>query len=472
MNKRPPIVVIMGSVDHGKTTLLDYIRKANVAAKEAGGITQSVGAYEINHSGQKITFIDTPGHEAFSKMKKRGAKIADIAVVVVATDDSVQPQTKEAIKIIQESKTPMIVAINKIDKVAETEKVKNDLMQAGVMLEGYGGDTPNQNISAKTGQGVDELLDLILLAADVEGLQYDPVSPAKGLVLESKMDRRRGIMATLIVKDGTLKMGDEISAGKHTGKVRIMENFLGEKSDSIEPSAPAIVMGFETLPRAGEEFYVGAHQAVEDTKAATAQLAVQTKREAEGNIRLVLKADLSGSLEALVEVIKNLPVKADQRIEVVGEGVGDVTDGDVKHAMSTKAIIIGFRTRTIPAAATMARANGIKIVESEIIYELTKAIQETLASLARKAAKGKLEILAVFSKKGTKQVIGGQVTEGQIINNAVLEVERAKEILGTGKIVNLQQAKRDVKTVEAGLQCGLIFDCEKEIKVGDILVGY
>lgn len=472
MNKRPPIVVIMGSVDHGKTTLLDYIRKANVAAKEAGGITQSVGAYEITHSGQKITFIDTPGHEAFSKMKKRGAKIADIAVVVVATDDSVQPQTKEAIKIIQESKTPMIVAINKIDKVAETEKVKNDLMQAGVMLEGYGGDTPNQNISAKTGQGVDELLDLILLAADVEGLQYDPSSPAKGLVLESKMDRRRGIMATLIVKDGTLKMGDEISAGKHTGKVRIMENFLGEKADSIEPSAPAIVMGFETLPRAGEEFYVGAHQAVEDTKAAAVQLAVQTKREAEGNIRLVLKADLSGSLEALAEVIKNLPVKADQRIEVVGEGVGDVTDGDVKHAMSTKAIIIGFRTRTIPAAATMARANGIKIVESEIIYELTKAIQETLASLARKAAKGKLEILALFSKKGTKQVIGGKVTEGQLVNNAVLEVERAKEILGTGKIINLQQGKRDAKTVEAGLECGLIFDCEKEIKVGDILVSY
>ncbi|MDO8467136.1 MAG: translation initiation factor IF-2 [bacterium] len=473
MNKRPPIVVIMGSVDHGKTTLLDYIRKANVAAKEAGGITQSVGAYEIVHGGRKITFIDTPGHEAFSQMKTRGAKIADVAILVVATDDSVQPQTKAAIKIIQESKTPMIVAINKIDKVAETEKVKNDLMQAGVLMEGYGGDVSNQPISAKTGEGVDDLLDLILLASDMETLEYDPVSPAKGLVLESKLDRRRGIMATLIVKDGTLKMGDEISAGKHTGKIRMMENFLGEKVDSLEPSAPAIVVGFETLPPAGTEFYAGAHQEVAATKAVAAGPKIaQTKREAEGNIQLVLKADVSGSLEALSEIIKNLPLKADQRIEIISEGVGDITDGDVKHALSTKSIIIGFRTRTIPAAATMARANGIKIVESEIIYDLTKAIEETLFSLARKAAKGKLEILALFSKKGTKQVIGGKVTEGQIINNAVLEVDRNKEILGTGKIVNLQQGKRDAKTVEMGLECGLIFDCEKEIKVGDILVAY
>lgn len=472
MNKRPPIVVIMGSVDHGKTTLLDYIRKANVAAREAGGITQSVGAYEIVHGGRKITFIDTPGHEAFSKMKTRGAKIADVAILVVATDDSVQPQTKEAAKIIQESKTPMIVAINKIDKVAETEKVKNDLMQAGVMLEGYGGDVSNQAVSAKTGQGVDDLLDLILLAADMESLEYDPASPAKGLVLESKLDRRRGIMATLIVKDGKLKMGDEISAGAHTGKVRMLENFLGEKVDSLEPSAPAIVVGFETLPKAGEEFYVGTHQSVAKTTAVNAPKAAQTKRQAEGNIQLVLKADVSGSLEALSEIIKNLPLKADQRIEIVYEGVGDITDGDVKHALSTKAIIIGFRTRTIPMAATLARANGIKIVESEIIYDLTKAIEETLASLARKAAKGKLEILACFSKKGTKQVIGGKVTEGQLVNNAVLEVERSGEVLGIGKIVNLQQAKRDVKTVEAGLECGLIFDCEKEIKVGDILVAY
>ncbi len=470
MQKRPPIVVIMGSVDHGKTTLLDYIRKANVAAKEAGGITQSVGAYEIAHSGQKITFIDTPGHEAFSKMKSRGANIADVAILVVASDDSVQPQTKAAIKIIQESKTPMIVAINKIDKVPETERVKNDLMQAGVLLEGYGGNITNQATSAKTGEGVNELLDLILLTADMENLEYDPAAPAKGLVLESKLDRRRGNIATLIVKDGALKMGDEISAGAHTGKVRMLENFLGEKVESLEPSAPAIVVGFETLPHAGMEFYVGAHLIVGEKKTVTAPKTAQTKRQAAGNIQLILKADVSGSLEALSEVVKNLPHKLDQRIEIIDESVGDITDGDVKHAMSTKAIIVGFRTRTIPAAVTIARANGVKIVESEVIYDLTKAIGETLASLAQKNAKGKLEILAVFSKKGTKQVIGGKVTEGQIVNNSALEVDRGDALLGTGKIINLQQAKKDVKTVEAGLECGLIFDCQQEIKVGDMLI--
>ncbi len=467
----------MGSVDHGKTTLLDYIRKANVAAKEAGGITQSVGAYEIEHRTpsteqvQRITFIDTPGHEAFSKMKARGAKIADIAILVVATDDSVQPQTKEAIKIIQESKTPMIVAINKIDKVPNTEPVKNDLMQASVMLEGYGGDITNQPISAKTGEGVSELLDLILLTADMENLEYNPEAPASGFVLESKLDRRRGIVTTLILKNGTLKHGDEITAGDHTGKVKILENFLGENVKSLTPSSPAIVMGFETLPNVGAEFYTGESKARQGKERLENKPAILTP-EKEGTVRLVLKADVSGSLEALSEIIKHLPVKPKQKVEIVSEGVGDITDGDIKHAMSTKAIVIGFRTRTIPAAATLARAQGIRVVESEIIYDLIKAIEATLASLDKKIAKGKLEILAIFSKKGTKQVIGGKVTEGQILNNAILEIERGGTVLGTGKIVNLQQAKRDVKTVEAGLECGLIFDCEKEIKVGDVLISY
>ncbi|MEK7640705.1 MAG: translation initiation factor IF-2 [Patescibacteria group bacterium] len=477
MTKRPPIVVIMGSVDHGKTTLLDYIRKANVAAKEAGGITQSVGAYEIAHpstgsgQAQKITFIDTPGHEAFSKMKTRGANIADIAILVVATDDSVQPQTKEAIKIIQESKTPMIVAINKIDKVAETEKVKNDLMQAGVMLEGYGGNITNQAISAKTGEGVNELLDLILLTADMETLEYDPAAPAGGFVLESKLDRRRGIVTTVILKNGTLNHGDEINVGTHLGKVKILENFLGENVKSLTPSAPAIIMGFETLPSVGAEFYVGKSTASQEKVRLENKPAILTQ-EKEGTVRLVLKADVSGSLEALSEIIKHLPIKPKQKLEIVSEGVGDITDGDIKHAMSTRAIVIGFRTRMIPAAATLARAHGIKVVESEIIYDLIKTIQETLAALDKKAPKGKLEILAVFSKKGTKQVIGGKVTEGQILNNAILEAERGGVVVGSGKIVNLQQAKRDVKTVEAGLECGLIFDCDKEIKVGDVLMGY
>ncbi len=468
MAKRSPIVVIMGSVDHGKTTLLDYIRKTNVAAKEAGGITQSIGAYEIDHHGKKVTFIDTPGHEAFSKIKARGAGIADVAILIVAADDGVQPQTKEAMRIIEETKTPFIVAINKIDRQPDTSKVKNELMQAGIFLEGYGGNVSNQPISATTGEGVSDLLELILLTAEMEHMDYDPTHHASGIVLESKMDRRRGVMATLIVTDGTLKQGDEIIAGNVSGKVKILENFLGKKADSISPSSPAIVMGFDSVPKAGEQFHVGPASEIAATR-------IQNKRPVlkevkEGVVNLILKADVSGSVEALAQVIKALPLKKEQSVEIVEEGVGDITDGDVKLAASTGSIIIGFRTETIKAAETVARAQNVKIVQSEIIYDLVKAVEETLLTIGKPAALGRLEILALFSKKGTKQVIGGEVKEGAISNNAVLEVDHAGKTEGTGKIINLQHNKVDAKSVPAGKQCGLIFDSHTEVKVGDILI--
>ncbi len=466
--KRSPIVVIMGSVDHGKTTLLDYVRKTNVAAKEAGGITQSVGAYEIEHKGQQITFIDTPGHEAFSKIKERGAGIADVAILIVAADDGVQPQTKEAIRIIQETSTPFVVAINKIDKIPDTAKVKNELMQAGIFLEGYGGNVSNQPISALTGEGIDDLLELVLLTASMEHLDYDPTHHASGIVLESRMDRRRGVMATLIVTDGTLRQGDEIVAGNVSGKVKILENFLGKKTDQILPSSPAIVMGFDSVPKAGEQFHVGPASEIIAIKSQTKRL--PTKEAKEGVVNLVLKADVSGSLEALTQVIKALPLKVEQSIEIISEGVGDITDGDVQLAASTKAIIIGFRTETIKAAETVARAQNIKIVQSEIIYDLVKAVEETLALLGKPIAIGRLEILALFSKKGTKQVIGGEVKEGAISNNAALEVERKGKTEGAGKIINLQHNKADAKSVPAGKQCGLIFDSHTEVQVGDILI--
>lgn len=471
MVKRPPIIVIMGSVDHGKTTLLDYIRKANVAAKEAGGITQSVGAYEIDHNGQKITFIDTPGHEAFSKIKARGAQIADIAILVVAADDGVQPQTKEALKIIQESQTPFIVAINKIDRVPDTTKVKNELMQAGVLLEGYGGNISYHPISAKTGEGIDELLDLVILAAELEHLDYDPDHHASGIVLEATMESRRGIVATLIITDGTLKIGDEIAAGASYGKVKILENFIGKKIDSLSPSAPAVVFGFSSLPKAGDKFHVGKPEEV-------AALVKQTKPASkagagnEGTVNLILKSDVTGSLEALSQVIKSLPVKEGRNLEVIEEMVGDITDGDVKLAASTKSIIIGFKTKATKAAETLARAQNIQIVQSEIIYDLVKIVEETLSTLGKKIIRGKLEILAVFGKKGAQQIIGGKVTEGNILNNSALEIERRDGIIGAGKIVNLQQNKKDVKVVEAGKECGLLFDSQVEVKVGDVLVAH
>lgn len=501
MAKRPPIIVIMGSVDHGKTTLLDYIRKTNVAAKEAGGITQSIGAYEIMHQSQtyaertqtnaeksqrmsasglresasserrRITFIDTPGHEAFSKMKTRGAKIADLAILVVAADDGVQPQTKEAIKIIKESETTFVVAINKIDRVPDATKVKNELMQAGVLLEGYGGDVSYQPISAKTGEGVNELLDLVLLAAELEHLDYDPSHHASGYVLEAKLDSRRGVLATLIITDGTLKAGEEIAAGEAYGKVKILENFLGKRTDSLTASAPAVVAGFESLPKAGEKFHVGKPEEIKTLVATAKQKkAPLTDLEKTGVVNLILKADVSGSLEALSQIIKNLPKKEGREIEIIGESVGEITDGDVKLAISTKSLIIGFRTSATKAAENLARAHNIKIVQSEIIYDLVKVAEEALELLGKKIAKGRLEILATFSKKGTKQVIGGKVTDGNIVNNAALEIERRNEIIGEGKILNLQQAKKDVKTVPAGNECGMLFDSQVEIKVGDVLL--
>lgn len=471
MVKRPPIIVIMGSVDHGKTTLLDYIRKTNVAAKEAGGITQSVGAYEIDHNGQKITFIDTPGHEAFSKIKTRGAQIADIAILVVAADDGVQPQTKEALKIIQESQTPFIVAINKIDRVPDTTKVKNELLQAGVLLEGYGGNISYHPISAKIGEGVEELLDLVILASELEHLDYDPDHHASGIVLEATMESRRGIVATLIITDGTLKIGDEIAAGASSGKVKILENFIGKKIDSLSPSAPAVVFGFSSLPKAGDKFHVGKPEEV-------AALAKQTKPAPkagagnEGTVNLILKSDVTGSLEALSQVIKSLPVKEGRYLEIIEEMVGDITDGDVKLAASTKSIIIGFKTKATKAAETLARAQNVQIVQSEIIYDLVKIVEETLSTLGKKIIRGKLEILAVFGKKGAQQIIGGKVTEGNILNNSALEIERRGGITGAGKIVNLQQNKKDVKAVEAGKECGLLFDSDVEIKTGDFLIAH
>jgi translation initiation factor IF-2 len=485
--KRPPIVVVMGSVDHGKTTLLDYIRKTNIAAKEAGAITQSIGAYEITHQSrtyadqnaeqrrQKITFIDTPGHEAFSKMRQRGARIADIAIIVVAADDSVKPQTKEAIKIVQETQTPFIAAINKIDKSsADVTRTKNDLMQAGVLLEGYGGNISGQEISAKTGQGVNELLDLILLTAEMEELTCDPDAPARGIILEAKLDSRRGIMASAIVTNGTIKTGDYIKAGSAFGKIKILENFLGKKIETAVPSSPVLIWGFETLPDIGEEFKTGpdVKPGAVAEKAAISKPAVKSPAEQkpEKAIRIILKADVSGSLEALREVLRHLPLK-DKKLEIIEGSVGNISDGDVKLAVSSGAAIIGFRVKTAKPAEILARAQNIKIIRSDIIYDLTKALEEQLTAAPPLA--GKLKILAVFGKKaGKQQIIGGQVAEGEIKTNSILEIERENKPIGKGRLINLQQNKKDVQRVSAGLECGLLFESETEIRVGDILTAH
>jgi translation initiation factor IF-2 len=467
--KRSPVIVVMGHVDHGKTSLLDYIRKANVAAKEAGSITQSIGAYEIDRGGKKITFIDTPGHEAFSKMRARGAKVADVAILVVAADDSVQPQTKEAIKIIQDAKIPFVVAINKIDKAnISIEKVKADLAQAGLFLEGYGGNTTWQGVSAKTGEGVNELLDLLLLSADLEDLSWNPKAPAKGFIIESRRDSKKGITAVAIVKNGVLKTGDFLIAGSAHGKVKSLEDFMGKKIKEAIPSSPVLILGLETLPAIGETITVGK---AEDVKgSAQTRKPVTAQPIDEKTVRLILKADMTGSLEALNQVLKGTRLPERFKLEIMEESVGEITDGDIKMAIASHALIIGFNVEPNKAALSLAKNNEVQIITSEIIYDLIKKIEELALNLGRGMVKGDLEILAIFGKKGKAQIVGGKVIMGEIPNHANVKIKRGEQELGKGKIINTQSYKKDVQKILAGNEGGLLIESEALIQVGDHLI--
>ncbi len=471
---RPPIVAVMGHVDHGKSSLLDFIRKTNVVAKEAGGITQSIGAYEIIHNDKKITFIDTPGHEAFSKMRARGAKAADLAILVVAADDGVKPQTKEVINVLKETKTPFVVAISKIDKPgADVEKVKSELMQADVLLEGFGGNISWQEISSKTGQGVNELLDLILLTAEMEELVYDPEAEASGVIIESKIGSRRGITAVAIVKNGILKIGEVIFTQSAKGKIKTLENFLGEKINELTPSSPVLILGFESLPETGEEFSAIEIKSEQTESVQEPKIKIAKTKSELPIIKLILKADVSGSLEALSEVMKNLPIETDGvKIEIIDESIGNITDGDVKLAQATKSIIIGFKVKVVQAAENLARAQEIKIITSEVIYELIKNIKDEIIGLGAPKIIGELEILACFSKKGKKQLVGGKVISGSIKNKSKLEVRRGEEIVGLGKILNLQRQKQNAVQAEEGKECGIIFESDVIIEKGDRLIYY
>jgi len=479
--QRPPIVVVMGHVDHGKTTLLDFIRKSNVAGREAGGITQATAAYEIEHAERLITFIDTPGHEAFTAMRSRGAAVADIAVLVVAADEGVKPQTKEAIAIIKETKVPFIVALTKIDKPgANLEKAKADLMSADVLLEGFGGQVSWHGVSAKTGEGIAELLDLILLATDVENLTYDPLAPAAGFILEARRDPRRGIEATAIVKNGTLRRGESITTASASGKIKILENFSGKPVQELEPSAPAIIIGFEQLPKVGEEFGM----ATSDKRQATGKAEIGKSmphvalpiKQKKDTLNLILKASDSGSLEALRTVLLGLVPDEGKKLRLVDESVGDITDGDVKHALATGAAIIGFKNRVEKGARNLGEAHSVTVITSEIVYDLADAVREFLDGTRGPIAAGELEILAVFnSEKLDKQLVGGRVAAGTIRAKAPFEIQRAVEgaertIVGTGRIVTLQERKTEITQAEKGKEIGLMVNAGTVMQVGDKLV--
>jgi len=466
---RSPIVVVLGHVDHGKTTLLDYLRSTHTAEKEAGGITQSIGAYEINKDGKKITFIDTPGHEAFTKMRQRGANIADIAIMIVSADDGVKPQTKEIIEILKESNTPYLVVINKVDKNnANIEKTKQDLIAHNVMLEGFGGDIPYSLISAKTGEGIDDMLDMIILLSEMQGLEWTPSTQAEGFILESHMDKQRGVIASVIIKNGILYKGDNIYTSSSCGNIKILENFVGKAVEKIEPSSPARIVGFDSMLHIGETFssekFNGTNTKNDVCKE---DKCIESDTENKEVVNVILQSDTSGSNEVLIGSIKNLEF-SNFYIKIIASKVGNITDGTIKDASANKALIIGFNVSVDKNAQNIAKSYNIRIIKSDIIYKVTEKIKEEIKHLDQEIEGGKLKVLATFNKQGEKQVIGGEIIKGILQEGDRFNIVRDGESVGSGKIINIQANKTNVKKIDEG-ECGLQIKTGNEIEKDDII---
>ena len=478
--ERPPVVVVLGHVDHGKTTLLDTIRKTKVTETEAGGITQSIGAYEITHQDKKITFIDTPGHEAFKKMRSFGAKVADVAILVVAADEGPKEQTLEAFNYIKEAKIPVLVAINKVDRPqADVLRTKNELSKKGIYLEGFGGEIPSIEISAKQNINIDQLLDLVLLLAGFQELKANPKNPAKGFIIESFLDYKRGNTATLIIKDGTLYQGQFIGTFSSLGKVKILEDFLGKKVKSLSFSSPARVVGFETLPLVGEEFFASFNleevknfkKEKESKKPVAILLETPTKESL--IYRLILKAKSLGTLEALKEIVKSVQKNFYPKVvfEIIKEDLGVIGESDLKLAKTSKAIILAFESKR-SFEKELLELYQPKIIESEIIYEiqrnLEKLINETLKEKEEEYL-GEFEVLKVFSSSKKKKLIGGKVISGEIKVGQNVVIFFDKEKIGEGKILNLRKLKEDIKMAKEKEEVGMLLESEIEIKEGILL---
>lgn len=490
---RPPIVTIMGHVDHGKTSLLDYIRKTNVTRFESGGITQHIGAYEIEFKGKKITFIDTPGHEAFTAMRARGAQVTDIAVLVVAADDGVMPQTVESINHAKDAGIPIIVAINKIDLPnADPEKTKQELLRENVKLEEYGGDVPVCLISAKTGEGIPELLETILIQADLLELTAAKEGLAKGTIIESKMDKGRGIVATVLVLQGTLRKGDAFVAGITSGKVRAMYDEWGVPKEYCEPGAPVQVVGFDKLPDAGDSFVVvkDEKKAREISKSREAAIKEQIRREkkiatlesiqrelAAGEmkeLKIIIKGDVAGSVEAISDSLEKLVIK-NIMINVIHKGIGSINESDVLLAKASGAIIIGYHVKANPKAKELADMEGIDIRTYDVIYkaidEIKMAMEGLLEPEYEEKEIGKVEVRRVFRIPQVGFIAGAYVVSGKVSIGAKARIQRGDKVYEE-EIASLKRFKEDVKEVESGLECGIKFKGELKPEEGDIITVY
>ncbi|KAA0206873.1 translation initiation factor IF-2 [Candidatus Uhrbacteria bacterium] len=492
--ERAPVIVVMGHVDHGKTRTLDAIRATNVMEGESGGITQHIGAYQVEKKDKKITFIDTPGHEAFTVMRSRGAKVADIAILVVAADDGVQPQTKEAINIIQAAKLPFVVALNKIDKPeADPNRVLGQLAEAGVTVEEWGGKIPMAKISAKTGQGIDELLDLILLVAEVEKerIMANPDARAAGTIIESHVDKGEGPVATAIVQNGTLRRNDWLGInGVAYGRVRMMRDWNGKPVEVAPPGTPVKILGFKIAPAVGDIMEVPEDpKALEQKKAKTAKRQVvesltATKiAPAEGEetpekktLNVILKTDVLGSLEAILGMLEKVKHEL-VAVEVIQKGLGNVNESDIERAAnSAPSVVYGFNVMVPTAIEVAAREKGVEVKKYKVIYDLfddvVKRLNELLPQETVITELGDAEVAAIFRTESGRMVVGVRVKTGKLAKGAKLRVFRGEEIIGEGMIENLQSGKSPVKELASGTEGGLSFSGKTKLQVGDRLEAY
>ena len=491
--ERPPVITIMGHVDHGKTTLLDTIRKTNVVAGEAGGITQHIGAYQIIYNGKPITFIDTPGHEAFTEMRARGASITDIVIIIVAADDGVMPQTKEAIDHAKAAGVPIVVAVNKIDKPnANPERVLTEMSQNGITPDTWGGDTLFVNISAKTGQGIDELLDNLLLISEMQELKANPNRYASGTVIESRMDKYAGVVCTILIQNGTLRLGDAIVVGNYAGKVRTLKNDKGEDLVEAGPSMPISITGLSECPSAGDKFMAFENERkAKDIANERVQLAKKRNMSSntsvslddlfnrieagEKEVNVILKADVRGSEEAVKNSLLKLDVEG-IKINVIRSSVGAISESDVVLAAASNALIIGFNVRPNNKIATYAKEKGVDIRLYNIIYkvveEMEAALKGKLEPVYEEKVLGQAEVrkLFKFSKVGT--IAGSYVTDGIIKRDAKARILRDGIIIYDGSIGSVAREKDQVKEVKQGLECGITIDGFNDIKEGDIIEDY
>jgi translation initiation factor IF-2 len=492
---RPAVVTVMGHVDHGKTSLLDQIRSTRVAVGEAGGITQHIGAYqvdvEVDGEERKITFLDTPGHEAFTAMRARGAQATDIAVLVVAADDGVMPQTAEAIDHARAAKVPIVVALNKMDRDdINPDRVKQQLAEKDVVVEEYGGDVPLVPVSARTGQGVDDLLTTIALMADIAELKADPHRTASGLVVEAKLDKTRGPVATVLVQRGTLNAGDVVVIGPVTGKIRALMDDKGRRIKSAGPSTPAEVLGLSGVPKAGDRLVVvpdekkarqqaALHQrAAERTAAGDVSLEDIFTRMKEGEVRdlnLVVKADVQGSIEPLVTSLQRLQEEG-LRVKVIGSGTGSVTESDVMLASASKAIIIAFNVRVEPGARSAAETQRVDLRHYTVIYNVVEDVRKALVGMLgprfQEIVHGHAEIRQIFPVRKGGAAAGCLVVDGQVLRNDLARVKRGERVIWEGKIASLRRIKEEAREVSAGTECGILLDGFSEFREGDVIESY